>query len=387
MKMKKAKLTNQEFKKMFALLSEGNQKKYKKILKRRKDNIISKNLKEFKGSITNEISKNQEEIKDAGIIVCAFNDKNTPIRYIRTEPLIYFKEKNFDILLYGNKTIVLISIKGMISDNALSQINSLKDYSQEVLNNVDITNTIENKKMKILDYYKQLVNGEINEKEFVLSTHRCVVTKVLEKSKTAGFSFCLWELSEKNNKIYIANNVIKCDNSRGFVGHRNGKLNKYLSSLFSKGKAYSSPLTFIFSSSRYWKAINMSIPLFKKTKNYFDYKDWCKIFENDLMNWHEIEKEKVYEKYIEYGISCKFIKCKKDDGDVFKNKFSISSRYSSTSSLENDLLDKIIRYEVGIVIQDILPRTEKEIVSELLSQQTRESGNTVIQDFPNRNSS
>ncbi|ODS36171.1 MAG: hypothetical protein A7315_14325 [Candidatus Altiarchaeales archaeon WOR_SM1_79] len=362
-------------------LSRENRSKCKRILKKEIKTLSDKLKKEIGGGIKNQIETDKNEIKDISIIVCAFDNEKSPFDYIRTEPLFFFKEKNFDVLLYGKNTIVLIDVKEFLTTNILAKISNHKKYCEMVNGNIEITNTIDDKKMKILDYFQSVVNDKISGKEFVMATQKPHTQLVISKAKEAKHNFCLWNLLEKENKIFIINEVIQGDEDIEFFGHRDRDLGRYLKKLSNKGEVYNDPLTFINSSSRYLKSINISIPLFNLAKNGFNYEQWCEIFKTDLMNWHEEEKQIVYKNYIEYGINCNFIKCIDDKDDIFINTYSIISRYSKTDLLENNILSKIVGFEVNKRIEEYKPKLEKQIKSELLTEQSKEKGYLSLTDF------
>jgi len=354
-------------------LTKENKKKYKKILEKKKIELEETLTKQLDGSIKNQIEVNKDEIKDIGIIVCAFDNQKAPLNFIRTEPLFSFKEKNFDVLLYGKKTMILVSVKDSLVSNPVSKIKELKQYSQQVEDNIEISNPIEDKKMKILEYFQTIIKKNIDFKEYVLSSQKVHIDTIRKSAISEEYNFCLWQLLEKNAKLFLIYYCINGkEDEKKFVGHRDSELREYLHKLSSQGEVYTDPLTFIYSSSRYLKAISISIPLFMIENNDFDYIKWCKRFKTDLMNWHEEEKETIFRNYIEYGIRCKFIRCIEDKKDIFLNRYSIISRHSKTALLQRDLISKIVKCEVCEEIKKEFPKLKKQIISDLLIEQAKE---------------
>ncbi|MBS3074873.1 DUF1024 family protein [Candidatus Pacearchaeota archaeon] len=359
---------------MSSKINSENSKKMKIILKKKVDDMRAKLSKEYEGSIHSQIAVNRSEINDIGIIIFAFNSNDSPIKFVRTEPLFFFKEKNFDILLYGNKNIILISVKeGVSAHNAISIMNGLKEYSKEVVENIEITNTIEGRRMRILDFYKSLV-GDIIDKEFVLATQKPCVTEITSKAKEIKYNLFLWALKEKDDKIFITPEIIKGDDDT-FFGHKDKDLRAYLKELKERGRSYNNPLNFLISSSKYLKSIEMSIPL--SMKKDFNYEEWNDLFNIDLMNWHLVEKETVYKNYINYGLNCKFIKCNEDRGNILQNKYSIISMYSKAPMIEKDIINKMIRVEMGEKIKIAIPQLKNNALSEVLSKKAEERGETL----------
>lgn len=121
----------------------------KKRLKKRLESIRVSKTKETESSVKQQIESDMNEIKDIGIIICAFENGKAPYDYIRTEPLFYFKAKNFDLMLHNKGTVILISIKESLVSNPISKINELKDYASEVENNKQVDNSITGKKIPV----------------------------------------------------------------------------------------------------------------------------------------------------------------------------------------------------------------------------------------------
>ena len=150
-------------------ISDQKRTKFRNLLRKRIGERRKKLINEKINAIKNKISENYSEIKDAGIIIVAFNNNDCPFKYIRTEPLFYSKEKNFDVLLYGNKTILLISIKETVMDNnAFSHIKSLKLYQEDVENNIEITDKAEGIRLKIVEFYSVYKHNKWKSKIWIL---------------------------------------------------------------------------------------------------------------------------------------------------------------------------------------------------------------------------
>jgi len=357
-------------------LIKKNKKRFKELLQKKKSDLEKTLFKDIRGSIRATIESDKNEIKDIGIIVCAFFIRKAPYDFIRTEPLFSFKEKNFDIMLFGSKTktIVLISVKDSLISTPLSKIKELKEYSELIEKNVEIKNTIKNTKMKILDYFESIVKDKIDFKDYVLASQLVDQDRVKREAQKISYDFCLWQLMEKNTRLHIIFIPVIGTDER-FIGHKDKDLRKYLTKLGkSHGGTYNDPLTFIYSASRYLKAIAISIPLFNRAGNDFDYEKWCQIFKTDLINWHDKEKQIVYKNYINYGIKCNFIKCKTNHNDILLNCYSIKSKYSKTSLLENDIIVKMVKCESNEEIIKQLPQIKKEITSQLLVEQAKKNG-------------
>lgn len=352
--------------------------RYEKEL-RKEIEKLREDLSKTKGAaISNQIAVDWSEIKDISIIIYCFNDADSPVRYIRTEPLFSFKEKNFDVVLYGKKCMILISVKESIQgSNIPGSINELIEYSKEILENISITDKEKGVKIKVLDYFEGLINDKIIDTEFVLATQRPSIIEINNHARDVGCNFSLWHLNEKNNKAFITEEVINGEGQ--FFGHKSSELKDHLKLLKERGKIYNDILTFIFSSSRYLKATKISIPLSKK--DYFNFNDWKKTFEIDIYGWHEFEKQIIYKNYINYGLECTFLSLVEDFGDILSNKYKIKSVCMKANLLEKDIIKKITAKEIRGELQGKVPLLKAKIKKNILIKGAEERGESLKKFF------
>jgi hypothetical protein len=130
----------------------------------------------------------------------------------------------------------------------------------------------------------------------------------------------------------------------------------------------------MYTSSKYLKATKMSIPLSRKI---FDYENWKIIFEVDLYGWHSFEKEIAYKNYVNYGLECNFIKLVRDNGDILKNEYKISSICTKASLLEKDIIRKILKREIKELLGEKVPSIKISLKGKFLSQQAKDRGESL----------
>src|SRR3989344_2574444 len=127
--------------------------------------------------------------------------------------------------------------------------------------NRELKKEIEKSKKEIMNQknssiLKEIVDGEINNCDFVLATQRPSITEIHSKAKELDHNFCLWNIIEKENRVFINEERINGKDD-DFCGHRLKELREYLDNLSGEGRLYSDILTFMFTSSRYLKATKM----------------------------------------------------------------------------------------------------------------------------------
>ncbi|MCD4771705.1 hypothetical protein K8R30_04815 [archaeon] len=356
-------------------LSEQNKKKYKKELKKEIEKI-RQNLESQKNIVIwNQINNDFSEIKDVGIIIYLFHNDEAPLKYVRTEPLFSFKEKNFDVALYGEGHLILVSVKESVQGgNILKSIGSLKEYSEQISNNITITNTIRGINVRVLDYFEEIIGEKITNKEFVLATQKPCINEIIAKAKELGYQFCLWNLIEKENKAFIIEERIDGKEDGNYFGHRLAKLNDYLKSLKKEGRLHNDILTFMLSSSKWLRAVKISIPLSRRE---FDFNYWESIFDVDLYNWHNSEKRDIYKSYINHGLECGFLKLAEEKRDILINKYKVVSICSKAPMLEKDIVKKIIKRETKKELTQKIPSAKIKIKNSLLAKQAQERGESL----------
>ena len=356
---------------------------YHDIMGQKVKNFLSVRAKQFEQSTKNQIEIDTDEIKDICIAISPFIEEEISYKFIRTEPVIHMKLKGHDVLIYGNETALLVEIKETIlPDNSISNINDFVEKSKSISNTEKRNIEVLGKELSILEFLERLVGSKINKLEFILASERAKSLDVNEKAQKLVINFYLWLLSEKSNKAHIVEEVIRgIPNSESFY-HSDKSLSEYIRFLSKNGCKYKESVSFLYSSSNDLKAINITIPLLYKAKE-FDYNIWCKIFHYDILNWFDVEKETIYKHYIDYGLSCGFIICVENRNNKLLDKYKIISRAIKTSLVRQEIISKIVKNKVNDILKSNIEKLKEEARKETLKKQL---GTKTLSDFMGGNS-
>jgi hypothetical protein len=116
----------------------------------------------------------------------------------------------------------------------------------------------------------------------------------------------------------------------------------------------------------------------------FRYEDWERLFAKqdiELNNYLDVEKQSLYQNFIEYGQACNVVELEDDQGDPLENGYRIkSSATTNGEKLEEELEKKMAKHHMAGDLKDELLELKWKILEEVAS-----TGKTTLSDFVDLN--
>lgn len=361
-------------------LSSGDRKKINQLVRKEIESIKKNILEDISGSIQKQLVDEEDEIRQTSIIACCFKKElNAPVQFVRTAPLFAFKQPNFDVMLFGNGTLVLISIKSSLIAKPISEINEFKEYVTKTEGNFSFQD-FNKQTINVFDYFSRIVNDTITSQEYALAVEKERVTQLQNKKEEINYNFNLWKLHQLGAKCTIIYERIRLNDAEAPRQH-NTHLYDYLRRLEGNAIPFiSNIINFLPSSSRYWKAMAISTVLFYRAQEGFDFDFWENCFKINVNNWDEEEKKLFYRNYIDYGLRAGFIRQIGRNTDFFKKKFKVRSKGRDVGIIKSKILTKIIKFESNLEIkkkiEEITKEKREEYLKNLETQKNKENSQT-----------
>lgn len=291
---------------------------------------LEEQLKEqHKGDIKNRIKSDESELSDFNVVVsCFLEHDTTSYRFIRTEPLIHSKEKNFDLLVSSPEKgiAVLVEIERTLLDRLPSKLSRFEGKMDVVRSNGDDV------EVDVDRYMEDVINTTPEMFDFVLSSQHLSPNDLEEEARDRGLNFVAWLLASHGSECRIKDFTIKESEEAPFDGHADDELSSYIDSVLSSAVEKQDYLSFTHTSSKYAKLKHMAIALVNRYQRgaedpTWDYEDWRQLFESevDLQNYLEDEKRTIFENFVEYGMNCGAVGKEEDMGGTFTNRYKIKS--------------------------------------------------------------
>jgi len=356
-------------------LPKSKIKELREDIEDRKEKLEIELGEEHKKSIKNQIEDDVEEISAFNIIISAFRTHDI-YSFIRSEPLIYDGLKNFDILVGSKKKDT-----GLLIEYERTLLSDLYRKLREFFQERDVI-----KKNKADFNVKEKLNGLIGAEnpdfDFVITSTQLKENKLEKKAKELNENYISWGISKSGNKCRMYYHVNKESKEANFKGHTDPELTSYIADELKKGKPYLKKIAFTYSTSRYLKLKETAIVFSQKSRddNTFDYDRWKDTFNVELFNYSEEEKKTIYKNTIEYGLKCNLFNKDEDKGDIFIDKFSVRSRYTSNiGELKKEILSKMKSKEMEEELKEKLAETKKDIIMKYYREYS--TGGTTLDDF------
>jgi len=334
-------------------------------------------LKEkFLENIENQIEEDKKALDDVNIIVSHFTIDGSPYEYLRTEPLAFYKIKNFDVSIFSPRKniIVLIEIEKNLSSSIQSKMSEFQSMCEMTANNRTIDSTT------IFDYFSAIVRTTqltAQNFDFVLASPILDRRIIQDNAENMELNLNIWDLNKSGTTCTIMCSMIKSSKTAIFNGLKDQELVEYLKDCVRNRIKFSQVINFIFTTSNYLKAINITVPIILRIQNkkdFFVYEDWEELFKMDLTNYNKEEKVTIFTNYIDFGKRCQFIE------ERGNGKYRIRTRYTrDIDKLQDDIKERIILIETAEPINNELQKIRSEII--LQWSRKKYTGGKTLFDF------
>jgi len=370
-------MNEDEIREKLSNLPSSLKEEFKKEFQEEKEKLEIELGKEYKNRIKSQIEKDLEEITAFNAIKSAFSDKDK-YSFIRTEPLIYQKFTNFDMLIGSESKEI-----GILIEYERTLVSSLSRKLLEFFKERDLIKNNQPSNFDVDKYFQRLMGGTQIEYDYVISSIQLSDAELEEKAKKLEENFLAWDVGKSGNICRIHPVVLKKDLKEDFQGHTDLEVQSYLENEVSKGKKYQKEIAFTYSSSRYLKLKDMGIVLAKKFRGQdenFDFNDWKRLFRVELTNYSDEEKRILFKNFIDYGIKCEVIKIEEELGGTFSDKYRIKTRFTKdTRKLKTEIIEKMKNTEMKEELQKKITDMKKELVKETYLEYT--TSGTTLDEF------
>lgn len=370
-------MNEDEIREKLSNLPSSLKEEFKKEFQEEKEKLEIELGKEYKNRIKSQIEKDLEEITAFNAIKSAFSDKDV-YSFIRTEPLIYQKFTNFDMLIGSESKEI-----GILIEYERTLVSGLSRKLLEFFKERDLIKNNQPSNFDVDKYFQRLMGGTQIEYDYVISSIQLSDAELEEKAKKLEENFLAWDVGKSGNICRIHPVVLKKDLKEDFQGHTDPEVQSYLENEVSKGKKYQKEIAFTYSSSKYLKLKDMGIVLAKKFRGQdenFDFNDWKRLFRVELTNYSDEEKRILFKNFIDYGIKCEVIKIEEELGGTFSNKYRIKTRFTKdTRKLKTEVIEKMKNTEMKEELQKKITDMKEELVKETYLEYT--TSGTTLDEF------
>lgn len=376
-------MTNRDIESRIDRLPQERQEVFKERIAPIKEKLENQLKERHRGDIENQIKSDESELSDFNVVVsCFLGHDTTSYRFIRTEPLIHLKEKNFDVLIAApeKNIVVLVEIERTLLNrlpSKLSRFEGKMDVVQSDGEDVDVDS-----------YLEQIINTTPEAFDFVLSSQFLDSSDLENEAQNRGLNFVAWLLASQGNECRVQNFTIKERKEAPFDGHTDGELDRYIDTVLASAVEKVDYLSFTHSSSKYVKLRDMAIPLVNRYQREaedptWDYEDWRRLFgsEVDLQNYLEDEKRTIFENFVGYGMDCGAVGKEEDLGGKFTNRYKIKTQATKSQEiLVDELMQKMAEHRMQGDFKAALNEEKNRIVTEL--ERDHATGGYTLDDFP-----
>ncbi|MDL0139113.1 hypothetical protein PNP85_06305 [Halobacterium salinarum] len=346
------------------------------------ENLEQELLEQHWSEIDNQIGDDESELNDFNVVVSGFLEQDgTDYTFIRTEPLIHDKDKNFDVLVAAPSkgVAVLVEIERSLLDRLPSKLSKFDGKMDVVRSN--------GADFDVDEYFEKVISTVPADIDYVLASQVLDTGELKEKARDADLNFIAWMLGSHGNRCRISAHTIKEEKTGSFDGHADDELTEYINSTLENGVDQQEYISFCHSSSKYLKLKHMSLTLVNRYQRHtengsFDYEDWKRVFEADvdLYNYLEEEKRTLYKRYIKYAKEVGVVKVEEDNGDLFENEFRVVSQATKDQEkLVDELMEKMADSRMQDDFEEALREKKLEVVTEL--ERDHATGGPTLDDF------
>ena len=325
----------------------------------------------------------REELSNFNVVISGFlNRGRTEYTYIRTEPFIHAKKKNFDLLIASPDDGIVVFVEhertlASGTDEKVEKFGGRREFFESGGDTDLDTN----------EYLRKVLGTEAGAADFVLSSQHTPQDRLEAAAQRKGEDFCVWDLGDNGVTCSIHYYPVKQDKKAPFKGHTEDDLEAYIFDVLTKRVPKQDYLSFTFSSSKFLKLKHMAIVLVTRHHSdgneTFRYDDWERLFAEqdiDLNNYLLEERQSVYENFIAYGRSCDVVKLEEDVGELLKNRYRIKSSATTdieklTEEIEKKMAERRMVDDYGERVDEV----KKQVLEEI--QPTEE---TTLSDFVDR---
>ncbi|MFO7991621.1 MAG: hypothetical protein R6U61_04905 [Thermoplasmata archaeon] len=369
-------LNEKQCNKLIKKLSSQKKEELDKELDGKKEKLEIDLSEEYENLIKSQMNEDLEEIDAFNIMISAFMD-NPSYSFIRTEPLIYYKLKNFDLLIgSSNKD------KGILIEYERTLLIGLFRKLNEFFQERDVVK-YNKAEFDVKTHLDSLIGSEDSSYDFVIASLQLKENKLQNIAEDLGENFISWGLSSSGNTCRMYSHINKKTKEEDFNGHSDPELEKYINNELIKGKPYIRKVSFTYSSSR-WLKLKDTVTVLTlkcdKKDNKFDYNLWKKLFKVELLNYSEKEKKTTYRNIIEYGLDCGIFSKEEDVVDIFVNEYRVRTRYTKNiEKLEEEIISKMKTNEMNEELESRFEEIKKELVMEYYRDYS--TGGVKLTDF------
>jgi hypothetical protein len=339
-------------------------------------------FEKHRSDIKNQIEDDESELSDFNVVVSGFLERDgTEYTFIRTEPLIHEKERNFDVLIAARDRgiAVLVEIERTLLDRLPSKLSKFEEKMDVVRTNGG--------ELDVDAYFEEVIQKPAEDIDYVLSSQHLAEVDLKEEGAERGLNFVAWLLASHGNRCRIKDFTIKEEETATFDGHTDEDLKEYINDVLIKGVEKQDYVSFTYSSSKYLKLKHMAIALVNRYQRKdedasWDYQDWRQLFEAevDLFNFLDEEKRTLFENFIDYGTVCGAVGLEVDHGDLLENEYKIkSSATKDQEKVVDELMEKMAEHRMQDDLNGAVREEKFELVTEL--EQDHATGGTTLSDF------
>lgn len=339
-------------------------------------------FEKHRSDIKNQIEDDESELSDFNVVVSGFLERDgTEYTFIRTEPLIHEKERNFDVLVAARDRgiAVLVEIERTLLDRLPSKLSRFEEKMDVVRTNGG--------GLDVDAYFKEVIQKPAEDIDYVLSSQHLPEVDLKEEGAERDLNFVAWMLASHGNRCRIKDFTIKEEETATFDGHTDEDLKEYINNVLVKGVEKQDYVSFTYSSSKYLKLKHMAIALVNRYQRKdedasWNYQDWRQLFEAevDLFNFLDEEKRTLFENFIDYGTACGAVGLEVDHGGLLENEYKIKSNATKDQGkVVDELMEKMAEHRMQDDFKEAVREEKIELVTEL--EQDHATGGTTLSDF------
>lgn len=363
-------------------LPEEQREEFEERIKPVEKKIHDDLFERHRSDIKNQIEDDESELSDFNVVVSGFLEREgTEYTFIRTEPLIHEKKRNFDVLVAARDRgiAVLVEIERTLLDRLPSKLSKFEEKMDVVRTNGD--------ELDVDAYFEEVIQKPAAHIDYVLSSQHLREVDLQEEGAERGLNFVAWMLASHGNRCRIKDFTIKEEETATFDGHTDEDLKEYINDVLVKGVEKQDYVSFTYSSSKYLKLKHMAIALVNRYQRKdedasWDYQDWRQLFEAevDLFNFLDKEKRTLFENFIDYGTVCGAVGLEVDHGDLLENEYKIKSNATKDQGkVVDELMEKMAEHRMQDDLKGAVREEKFELVTEL--EQDHATGGTTLSDF------
>ena len=366
-------------------LPDDKRKEFDERLEVFEEELEKELLEQHRSEIDNRITSDESELNDFNVVVSGFLEQSaTEYEFVRTEPLIHDKDKNFDVLVAAPSkgVVVLVEIERTLLDRLPSKLLKFAGKVDVVESNTAA--------FDVDEYFEDVLSTAPDDIDYVLSSQFLEARELQEVALSEDefdLEFVAWMLASHGNTCRIKDYTIKRDKTSPFDGHSDGALTEYIQGHLESGVEWQDYISFTSSSSKYLKLKEMSIALMNRYQRHtndgsFSYEDWKQLFEAevDIHNYLEEEKRTLFKRYIKYAKEVGVVSVVENNGGRFENEYRVVSRATKNQEkLIDELMEKMAKARMQDDYEETVREQKEEVLTEL--ERSHATGGTTLDDF------